>query len=459
MKIRLRLALISIALIALSLAVCGTLLLRASAKSSIRAAEEGAKAELSVLITSYRNVLADTASPTLSETAQRSLALYLFRQYISATSQFVLIRNGETLYNNSDYAVERLLDGAADRTVTEGGRTLYIAAGEKGSYQASEYQIFIVRDVTGVYAGIRTLVWRFAAICAGAFLVSAAVIMLCTFRALRPLKLLQQNAAAIAGGVYDRRIAVRGNSKRGGDEIAELAASFNKMADAIERHIDAVTATAEERKLLLGALTHELKTPMTSIIGYSEALQKTKLTPEQREEATDYIHSECSRLERLTQKMMRFITLTGGEEIALTEQPAAALLDAVAPTLRDAAARQGVSVDLTDHGAVYKMDTDLMASVLINLFDNACAAGAKHIGIDAAPGRIAVTDDGCGIKKELIERVTQPFFRADKARSRKSGNAGLGLALVSRIAELHRAELVIESELGQGTTMTFLFHQ
>ena len=287
MKIRLRLALISIALIALSLAICGTLLLNASAKSSIRAAEEGAQAELSMLRTSYQNVLQDMADPTLSETAQRSLALYLFRQYISATSQFILIRNGETLYNNSDYAVERLLDGATDKTVTEGGKMLYIAAGEKGSYQSSEYQIFIVRDVTYVYADIRTLTWQFIAICAGAFLVSAAVIMLCTFRALRPLKSLQQNAAAIAGGVYDKRITIHGR-----DEIAELATSFNKMADAVQQHIDAVTATAEERKLLLGALTHELKTPMTSIIGYSESLQRKKLMPEQREEATAYINRE-----------------------------------------------------------------------------------------------------------------------------------------------------------------------
>ncbi len=452
MKIRLRLALISIALIALSLAICGTLLLNAASKSSIRAAEENAQAELSMLATSYQNVLQDMADPTLSETAQRSLALYLFRQYISATSQFILIRNGETLYNNSDYAVERLLDGATEKTVTEGGKMLYIAAGEQSSYQASVYQIFIVRDVTDVYADIRTLTWQFVAICAGAFLVSAAVIMLCTFRALRPLKSLQQNAASIANGVYDKRIAVRGR-----DEIAELATSFNKMADAVQQHIDAVTATAEERKLLLGALTHELKTPMTSIIGYSESLLKTKLTREQREEATAYINRECSRLERLTQKMMRLITLTGGEEIVLTDMPASVLLDTVAPTIRNAAARQGVSIDLQEHGATYKMDCDLMASVLINLFDNACAAGAKHIVIDAAPERLTVTDDGCGIKREMIERVTQPFFRVDKSRSRKHGNAGLGLALVSRIAELHHATLAIESEEGKGTTMTFHF--
>ena len=120
----------------------------------------------------------------------------------------------------------------------------------------------------------------------------------------------------MAGGVYDQRISVHGT-----DEIAALAVSFNKMADAVSTHINAVTATAEEQKLLLAALTHELKTPMTSIIGYSETLMRTKLTKVQREEAVSYLHAECARLERLTQKMMRLITLSGGDEIALARLP------------------------------------------------------------------------------------------------------------------------------------------
>ena len=452
MKIRLRLALISILLIAVSLSVCGVLLLNASAKNSISAAEDGAVTELSLLRTSYQSVLQDVSDTTLSETAQRSLALYLFRQYISINSQFVLIRNGETLYNNSDYAVETLLSGETEKTVTLNGKTLFLAAAQEDSDQSGTYQIFLVRDVSSVYEGIRSLTLQFIAICTGAFLISAAVIMFSTFRALRPLKQLQQSAAAIASGVYSRRIEVRGN-----DEISELSTSFNQMADAVQRHIDAVTATAEERKLLLGALTHELKTPMTSIIGYSESLLKTKLTAEQRTDAAAYINRECGRLERLTQKMMRLITLTGGEEIALADATATALFSTVEQTLADAAARQGASVTFTDSGARYQMDLDLMASVLINLFDNACSAGAKQIDITANPGELIISDAGCGIEPAIIDRVTQPFFRADKSRSRRQGHAGLGLALVSRIVELHHGSLKIESEVGRGTMIRIYF--
>lgn len=454
MKIRLRLALISILLIALSLAVCGTLLLNTAAKSSICAAEDGAKTELSLLCTSYQNVLQDVSDNSLSETAQRSLALYLFRQYISINSQFILIRNGETLYNNSDYAVDVLLDGESEKTVMLGGKTLFLATADEVQGQSGDYQIFLVRDVTDVYDTIRTLTLQSIAICVGAFLLSALIIMLTTFRALRPLNQLQQGAAAIAGGVYSQRIALRGN-----DEITELSASFNKMADAVEQHINTVTATAEERKLLLGALTHELKTPMTSIIGYSESLQKTRLTQAQTADAIAYINRECGRLERLTQKMMRLITLTGGEVIALTDVSAAALFSVVERTLQDATTRQQVCLTFADSGASFRMDFDLMASVLINLVDNACSADAKQIYVTADDCAISVTDDGCGIAPEILSHVTQPFFRADKARGRVQGHAGLGLALVSRILELHHATLEIESTVGKGTTMRVCFRE
>ncbi len=451
MKIRLRLALISIALTAASMAVCGALLLNATARSGIASAQENARAELAVLESSYQNVLRDVSDPALSETTQRSLALYLFRQYVTAGSQFTLVHNGETLYSGSGYDIERLLGGETEKTVSIEGKRLFLAAGREYTADDNTYRIFLLRDHSNVYESITALTWRFVLICASAFLISAGVIMLCTFRALNPLKALQQSAASIAGGVYDRRIELSGT-----DEIAELAASFNKMADAVSTHVAAVTATAEEQKLLLAALTHELKTPMTSIIGYSETLQRTKLTKAQRAEAVSYLHTECARLERLTQKMMRLITLSDGDDLTLTRLPVRELFDRAEPTLRQAA-RQGALLQLHCGDEAFCMDADLMVSVLINLADNAIAAGARNVQIECASNAVSVRDDGCGIPKALLGRVTQPFFRADKARARARGNAGLGLALVERIVKLHGATLSIESVEGAGTTVTIRF--
>lgn len=452
MKIRLRLTIIFFVMLAISLALCGIILLDAAATNSIKSAEQGAQGELSMLNVSYENVLKELTSSSMGEAVQRSIAVYLFRQYISSQSQFSLMRNGEILYNNSDYAIETILQGESNKTIHVDGKWLYLATDEEFMLNNTSYQIFITRDVTDVYQGIYTLRLQFIAICLGTFILSAVIIMLCTFRALQPLKTLQKSAAAIANGIYDQRIGIHGR-----DEIAELGKSFNKMADAVQQNIEKITATAEERKLLLGALTHELKTPMTAIIGYSEYLQKSRLTVAQREEAIDFIHLESQRLERLTQKMMRLITLTDGESVQLSIVPVKQLFTMIERTVLVTAKERGVNVTMDFESVYYNMDVDLIASVIINLFDNACAAGAKNVHINATQAGVTVSDDGCGIPSKALELITQPFYRIDKARSRKHGNAGLGLALVQRIAELHHAGLIIESEENKGTRIIFSF--
>ncbi len=452
MKIRLRLTIIFFVMLAISLALCGIILLDAAATNSIKSAEQGAQGELSMLNVSYENVLKELTSSSMGEAVQRSIAVYLFRQYISSQSQFSLMRNGEILYNNSDYAIETILQGESNKTIHVDGKWLYLATDEELMLNNTSYQIFITRDVTDVYQGIYTLRLQFIAICLGTFILSAVIIMLCTFRALQPLKTLQKSAAAIANGIYDQRIGIHGR-----DEIAELGKSFNKMADAVQQNIEKITATAEERKLLLGALTHELKTPMTAIIGYSEYLQKSRLTVAQREEAIDFIHLESQRLERLTQKMMRLITLTDGESVQLSIVPVKQLFTMIERTVLVTAKERGVNVTMDFESVYYNMDVDLIASVIINLFDNACAAGAKNVHINATQAGVTVSDDGCGIPSKALELITQPFYRIDKARSRKHGNAGLGLALVQRIAELHHAGLIIESEENKGTRIIFSF--
>jgi hypothetical protein len=150
--------------------------------------------------------------------------------------------------------------------------------------------------------------------------------------------------------------------------------------------------------------------------------------------------------------MMRLIALSGGDEIALARLPVKTLFALAEPTLKEAAARQNVRLQFYSGEESFCMDADLMVSVLINLADNAMAAGAKNVQVACAANAIILHDDGCGIPKALLGRVTQPFFRADKARGRAKGNAGLGLALVERIAKLHGAALEIESEEGAGTT-------
>ena len=209
--------------------------------------------------------------------------------------------------------------------------------------------------------------------------------------------------------------------------------------------------------MLIGALTHEMKTPLTAIIGYAESLDRAKLNEAQREEAVSFIHRESRRLERLSQKMMQLVSLTDGEDIVLRDVSARELFDTVKQTLEMVADRQGASLRFIESGERFAIDADLITGVLINLVDNACSAGAKHVTVSAGERELSVSDDGCGMPPDIIDKVTQPFFRADKARSRRGGHAGLGLALAERVAQLHGARLFIESREGIGTTVSLCF--
>ena len=459
MKIRTRLSLLFNLCSTVSLLLCGFLLLRTSAKSTIRSAENNAISELGMLKTSFSSAASKALDAGSSDAVRRSVLVYVFKSYADDTfsgSQYVLKRGRETLYNNSGYAPDALLGDLEQNTVTWQGEKLFAAVTET-ELARETYQIYLIRNVTDLYASMERLRLQFAMICALAVLVSAALILLVTSRTLQPLKTLETEAAAMARGEYQARIPLPERSVRRKDEIATVSESFNRMADAVEQHIDAVTNLAEERKMLIGALTHEMKTPMTAIMGYAELLDRAKLTETQREEATAFIHRETSRLERLTQKMMQLVTLTDGEGVAVRDVSARELFDAAEKTLQTVAARYGAALRFVETGESYAVDPDLIAGVLINLVDNACSAGAKQITVSARERVISVSDDGCGIPKEILDKVTQPFFRADKARSRRGGHAGLGLALAARVAQLHGARLTIESKEGRGTTVSLRF--
>lgn len=459
MKIRTRLSLLFVLCSTASLLVCGFLLLRASANSMIRSAEDNAVSELSMLNTSFTSAATRNLDAGSSDTLRRSLLVYIFQSYANDTlsgAQYVLKLGQETLYNNSGYAPDALLGGLERNTVIWQGEQLFAAVVETDLLRES-YQIYLVKNVTSLYDSIAKLQLRFGIICVLAVFISAALILLVTSRTLQPLQTLEKEATAMANGEYQARIALPERAQKRKDEITTVSESFNRMADAVEQHIHSVTAVAEERKMLIGALTHEMKTPMTAIIGYADLLERAKLTEAQREEAVSFIQREARRLERLTQKMMQLITLTDGERITVQDISARQLFDLSAKTLEAITARHGTELRYRENGERFSLDADLITGVLVNLVDNACSAGAKHITVTAKERQISVSDDGCGIPKEIIEKVTQPFFRADKSRSRKGGHAGLGLALAERIAQLHGARLWIESQEGHGTTVSILF--
>ena len=240
------------------------------------------------------------------------------------------------------------------------------------------------------------------------------------------------------------------------DEIGAMAGAFNSMADRIEDQVTELSQVSEKRRQMLGSLTHELKTPMTSIIGYSDTLLNVNLKKEQQERALWHIYKECRRLERLSSKLMSLMGLYDNDSICMEEVSMQELFEQVVSLEEYHLKEKKIRLEHSCSMGTRRIDRDLFESLLINLIDNAIKASEEGavISLMGQDNVITVRDQGCGIPADEIKRVTEAFYMVDKARSRKAGGCGLGLALCSMIAQLHGAELLIESEVGKGTSVT-----
>ncbi|TGY95936.1 HAMP domain-containing histidine kinase [Petralouisia muris] len=217
----------------------------------------------------------------------------------------------------------------------------------------------------------------------------------------------------------------------------------------------------ETQRQLIGSMSHELKTPLTAMKGYSETLLSVKLSPEQEEKSLRYIHQESGRLSRLTEKMMELTRLYEPEcKIQLQEVSVEHIFQAVEDNVIYGLQETGIHLKREGdyQGRMKKLDADLMTSFLINLINNSIMAsssgGSVYLGADEHS--LWVRDEGCGIPPEEVDKVRKAFYRVDKSRSRKSGNMGLGLALCDQIAAVHHGTMKIESKVGEGTKISII---
>ena len=272
-------------------------------------------------------------------------------------------------------------------------------------------------------------------------------------RLIRPLHTLEQAGREIAAGAYDRRTGIRGS-----DEIAALSRSFDDMTAALEEELGRRALAVRQREDFISALTHELKTPMTSILGYAQMMRTAGDDLEVREKSAAYIAHEARRIEALSRKLLRLMEVEQ-EGITLTAVPVEELLTA----LRRACPRDGLPLEVTplETPAAVRGDADLLCALLRNLISNAERAepkdGVVHLEVTAAEGKIcfAVRDTGRGIPAEELPRLTEPFYMVDKSRSRAQNGSGIGLALCRAIAEAHGTRLEFASTVGEGTRVSF----
>lgn len=265
---------------------------------------------------------------------------------------------------------------------------------------------------------------------------------------------LTVTARKISEGDLSKRSRIRSK-----DEIGQLSRDFDTMAEKLHGNIHSLEEEMERQERFMGSFAHEIKTPMTSIIGYADLLRQGNLDESTQIMAAQYIYSEGHRLERLSFKLLELLLLKK-DTVSMTSVFLPTFLEDIQRSLMPRLKEKGIRlICKADSGSV-RMEPDLIKSLLYNLVDNACKAieqdGVIVIrAICRSDGcQFQVADNGRGMEETELDRITEAFYRVDKARSRSQGGAGLGLALCQQIVTLHNGTIHFASAPGKGTKVT-----
>jgi signal transduction histidine kinase len=258
-------------------------------------------------------------------------------------------------------------------------------------------------------------------------------------------------AKRMAGGNYAARA-----KKISSDELGYLTQDFNEMATSLETNVYQLQEAARAQEEFVGVFAHELKTPLTAIIGYADMMRSQKLEEEKLILSADYIYQEGRRLEKLSFNLLDLIVLKRIEKPSGTFSA-----ESIFEYIRDTFSKLDINLRIQyDECQIYG-DMPLIKTLLANLVDNAVKACEPSELIEvtgtATDGKyfITIRDCGCGIPPEHLSRLTEAFYMVDKSRSHSRHGAGLGLTLCAQIAQLHGTELTIESVVDIGTTVGF----
>ncbi|MCM1058465.1 MAG: HAMP domain-containing histidine kinase [Firmicutes bacterium] len=315
------------------------------------------------------------------------------------------------------------------------------------------------RELTEIYHIRQNLVTQYRTALSVLLALGGVAIFILSRYITKPISSLGRTAKRIADGNFDVR-----SSNRSSDEIGQLARNFNRMADKLVEQMEAKILEAKQKEDFTAAFAHELKTPLTSIIGYADMMNTIKMSPKEQAESIYYIYSQGRRLESLSHKLLDLVSMDKNP-VVLKPVSTARLEENIRTTVRPIWEQRKIKGKVEMDRSFILGDEELLLSLFYNLLDNAAKAMDKgELGFILLKGtalpeayEVKVVDNGRGIPQDEIGRITEAFYMVDKSRSRKEGGAGIGMALCYKIIELHGGTLKIDSRLGEGTVMRVIF--
>ena len=244
----------------------------------------------------------------------------------------------------------------------------------------------------------------------------------------------------------------------------EIYEEFKPLLERIDKQNKEKDAAAQMRKEFSANVSHELKTPLTSISGYAEIMKSGLVKPEDMPKFSERIYDEASRLITLVEDIIKLSKLDEERvEIEKEDVDLYELAMDVCSRLSLPAERKGVQIKVHGESVICHGVRPVLQEMIYNI----CANGIKYnkdggkldvwVGNTLSGKKVIVRDSGIGIPKEDLDRIFERFYRVDKSHSKQSGGTGLGLSIVKHGAMLHQAEVHVESELGKGTKMELIF--
>lgn len=363
--------------------------------------------------------------------------------------------------NNISLELENVSDAAEPKTefifATEGQKHFLLISGElSGSFQyyRLNYSCDISQNISDLER-VQNILLLLAVIFSA---ITALALYIILSKIFKPLGIVSRISRKIADGQYNERINVKGRN-----ELSSMAENFNRMATEIEKQIHLLEEEVSQKQQFVDNFAHEIRTPLTSIYGYAEYMQKARLNEEELIESAQSILNEAGYMRKISDSLLELAML---RQYTMRKQRVSLpqLLDGAAQSLRGLMPEKQTEIICVCEANVLLGQEDLLRSLLLNLGVNAIKACPSVGGVirleakeEAQHVALAVTDNGCGIPEESISRVTEPFYRVDKARSRETGGVGLGLALCLQIVSAHDAQMRIDSKPGHGTRVEIIF--